>query len=63
METSGVSDLTGKICESVAERLAFVEKSIQRQQVSSGLPALVLQAQALVADPDQQEKVKQLGLG
>ncbi|WP_167855609.1 tetratricopeptide repeat protein [Hymenobacter fodinae] len=50
-------------CESVAERLAFVEKSIQRQQVSSGLPALVLQAQALVADPDQQEKVKQLGLG
>lgn len=47
-------------CDSVADRLVFVEKSIQRQQVPGGLPALVLQAQALVADPHQQEEVRRM---
>jgi hypothetical protein len=47
-------------CDLVADRLAFVKKSIKRQQVPAGLPTLVLQAQALVADPDQQEEVRRL---
>lgn len=47
-------------CDSLGDRLAFVEKSIQRQQVPAGLPVLVLKAQALAADPDQQEEVRRL---